>query len=126
MAGEDSKMQNALWWIASIAVSVLCCSILFVLFAGYLVEVKQDIKESDMRINAIEEREDTILANIEALRKHDAGAVTAVPADNAAGSPAAVPEAAPSVTSAPAPAAPAAVTVPVVPAGHEAAPQGKK
>ncbi|MGB9154000.1 MAG: hypothetical protein WCD70_13050 [Alphaproteobacteria bacterium] len=66
----SSKIQNALWWITSIATSVVCCSVIFVLFASYFVDVRQDIKEGNIRINAIEEREDKILSEIEIIRKH--------------------------------------------------------
>ena len=65
----SSKLQALLWWMTSIAVSVLCCSVLFVLFASYLVDAKAAIRENNMRIDAIEQRENTILAEIQILRK---------------------------------------------------------
>jgi len=69
-AEVSAKIQIAIWWITSIAVSVLCCSVLFVLFAGYLVSVKQSIELTQSRIDTIEKRETTILSEIELLRKH--------------------------------------------------------
>lgn len=66
----SAKVQVALWWITSIAVSVLCCSIIFVLFASYFVDVKAAVKESSDRINIIEDREDTILLELDMIRKH--------------------------------------------------------
>jgi type IV secretory pathway VirJ component len=64
------KIQNTLWWIASIATSVLCCAALFVLFASYLMDVKTGIKENNERISIIEDREDRILTEIGLIRKH--------------------------------------------------------
>ncbi|MDR3425091.1 MAG: hypothetical protein P4M13_08505 [Alphaproteobacteria bacterium] len=66
----SAKVQIALWWIASIAVSVLCCSALFVLFASYLVDVKMAIKDSEVRISSVEQQESRILEEIEMIRKH--------------------------------------------------------
>jgi hypothetical protein len=123
---EQSKIRNATSWITSIAISVLCCSILFVLFASYLVDLKADIRDDMMHINAVEERQNQILANIEAMSKRlpppaaAAIAITApatdatAPATPAAGTttPAAAPAAAASDTETP----PASVTVPVIPA----------
>lgn len=51
----DTK-QYLLWWITSIATSVVCCSILFVVFAGYLTRVKEDIITNRVRIEMIEQR----------------------------------------------------------------------
>jgi len=70
MSTESSRNQNILWWIASIATSVLCCSILFVLFASYIVDVKKDLEDSSMRLSLIEKREDRILSEMELLLKH--------------------------------------------------------
>lgn len=85
----SSKVQIALWWITSIAVSVLCCSILFVFFASYLVDVKQAVKDSEARIASVEAREDRILEELQLLRKRIAplaapvAAPVAQPADAA-------------------------------------------
>ena len=64
-----TKVQVALWWITSIAVSVLCCSILFVLFANHLVNIRGMVKDTNDRIGIIEAREERILAEIELIRK---------------------------------------------------------
>ena len=66
---NPEKFQNTLWWITSIAVSVVCCATLFVLFASYLVEMKASMQENEMRIEMLEGREKNILVEIQALRK---------------------------------------------------------
>jgi hypothetical protein len=128
---ETTKFKNALWWIASIAVSVLCCSVLFILFASYLVEVKTDIRDTNMRLNTVERREDRILVELETLRKHDmpAQAATAPVVPDAQGiavpasgdAPATPPAAASDISTAPAPAVtspasapPPPITVPAI------------
>ncbi|MFA4994803.1 MAG: hypothetical protein WC521_05820 [Bdellovibrionales bacterium] len=64
-----TKVQVALWWITSIAASVLCCSVLFVLFATHLVDIRGMVKDTNDRISIIEAREERILAEIELIRK---------------------------------------------------------
>ena len=66
----SAKLQVVLWWITSIAVSVLCCSILFVLFASYLVDVKASVRESDERLSLIEMRQNRILGELQLIRRH--------------------------------------------------------
>lgn len=71
MSSEVSaKLQMMLWWIASIATSVVCCSLLFVLFASYLVGVRNSVMESEVRIALIEERSAQILAEVKMIREH--------------------------------------------------------
>jgi hypothetical protein len=68
---EDAaaRFQNTVWWITSIAISVVCCSVLFILFASYVAEIKNDIRETSLRINSIEQREDAILTDVEIMNK---------------------------------------------------------
>jgi hypothetical protein len=66
---DNAKYKNAFWWITSIAISVLCCSILFVLFASYLVDLKADIRDDMIHINTIEARQAEVLTQIEMLSK---------------------------------------------------------
>ncbi|MDD4617353.1 MAG: hypothetical protein PHW76_09680 [Alphaproteobacteria bacterium] len=83
----NTKNRNVLWWIASIATSVMCCSILFVLFASYIVDIKSTLEETSGRINIIQLREEKILAEIEMIRKRvgkETGETKAPEADAAA------------------------------------------
>ena len=66
----SAKLQVTTWWIISIAVAVLCCSVLFVLFASYLVEMREEVRDTDARIRLVEERDDRILAELESMHKH--------------------------------------------------------
>lgn len=96
MSDTPAKSQSVSWWIASLATSVLCCSILFVLFASYIVDVKTMVEDTGIRIGAIQDREDKILAEIQMMRKGLASSAVA-------------PDAQPAGDLVPVPAAPAAV-----------------
>jgi hypothetical protein len=66
---ETTKTQVIFWWIASIAASVLCCSVLFLLFAQYIVDIKSTMQDASARIDIIRDREDRILYEIDMLRR---------------------------------------------------------
>ena len=102
----SAKVQIAIWWITSIAVSVLCCSVLFVLFAGYLVTVKQSVELTQSRVETIEKREITILEEIEMLRKHVTVQPPVTVAAPAVEAPAAIPVPGPAPVETPAAPAP--------------------
>ena len=122
--------QNVMWWLVSIAVSVVCCAVLFVLFASYLVEMKADLKDSATRINLVEEREDRILSELETMNKRGlASAPVAAPAPAApASAPVVEPPATPAPSAetpspqVPAMPAPAEVTTPAPPVAVPAMP----
>jgi len=76
---EPVKCPNVLWWIASIATSVMCCALLFIFFASYMAELRTTAQGSNVRINAIEERETQILHELELIRKQAEGPATAAP-----------------------------------------------
>ena len=75
------KSKELLWWITSIASSVVCCSILFIFFASYLGDLRTMEQDNNARIGVIEQQENQILTELEAIRNHT----------DAASSPAAVP-----------------------------------
>jgi hypothetical protein len=43
-------------WISSLAISVVCCAILFVVFAGYLIDIKDADTVTRVRLETIEQR----------------------------------------------------------------------
>jgi hypothetical protein len=69
-ADLSAKVQATLWWITSIAASVLCCSVLFLFFANHIVGIREMVQDTNHRIGIIEAREDRILAELELIRKH--------------------------------------------------------
>ncbi len=118
---NQAKSKELLWWITSIATSVLCCSVLFIFFASYLVDLRTTERDNNARIDVIEQRENKILTELELIRKHaeaisapaavpaapvvdGTGAVVTPPAPDAQGSMNAMPGAvAPSSTTGSAP-----------------------
>lgn len=140
MTSEDPRLQSALWWITSIAIAVVCCSSLFVLFANYVGDIKSDLREINARLSIVEDRGNTIYASLELLRARlpqnteaqkaatdvAAEAPQAEPGIAVEGKPAAGPTAGelmqtpPTVVSPTAPTVP--VTVPPVPAAEVPAP----
>jgi len=64
-----TKVQVVLWWITSIAASVLCCSVLFVYFATHLVVIRSMVKDTNDNIAVMQAREERILSEIEMIRK---------------------------------------------------------
>ncbi|MDD3371826.1 MAG: hypothetical protein PHE27_08405 [Alphaproteobacteria bacterium] len=101
MEEETSKSQNVLWWIASIATSVLCCSVLFVFFAGFISDLKLQMQVTNSHIDLIQLREEKILTELIILRKQLSRALppeaSAEPLPPGASDPAAVPGAEPEV-----------------------------
>lgn len=115
----DSKntQNNTSMWITSLAISITCCAILFVVFAGYLTDIKQNIASGNARIEQMAANQDALLLEIQALNRALATAkqieTPAASAPTAEPTPPPVPEAVP----APAASAPAtpAVTPPAMP-----------
>jgi hypothetical protein len=135
---EEQKYKSIVPWIASVAVSVLCCSILFVLFASFLVDIKADVRENNSRLSLIEQRQDAIFNDLSVVLKHtviqptaaqptdSTSAAPVLPTEPAAQPPVAQPSPAqPSIVQPLAPAlAPSvtqpSITVPVMPVTPEA------
>jgi hypothetical protein len=107
---NPAKMQLVLWWITSIAVSVLCCSVIFIVFASYVVDLKTTMRDEQLSINTLEQRENALALQIENMQK-PAVSAAAPAAETPIGS--AVPLS--SVVPAETPAAPVAAT-PAAPA----------
>ncbi|MDX2028675.1 MAG: hypothetical protein SFW62_08570 [Alphaproteobacteria bacterium] len=113
--------NNTSMWITSLAISVTCCAILFVVFAGYLTDIKQNIATGNARLEQMAAHQDALLLEIQSLHRSltTQGAATNAAPVATAPSPAVTPEA-PVVPAAnplaPTPAVPAdaAPAVPVV------------
>ena len=67
---EPNDSNSTTWWISSLAISVVCCSVLFVVFAGYIFDLKEGIAVEKIRIDMMNERMNQIDAEIENVRHH--------------------------------------------------------
>lgn len=56
-------------WITSLAISVICCAILFVVFAGYIVQLHDKANMAGVRIEVLQEKYNQVVADIAALRR---------------------------------------------------------
>ncbi len=62
-------IQLVAQWITSLAISVVCCAVLFIVFAGYIVNMNNDMNLLTVRIEVLRERESTMLSDINAIKK---------------------------------------------------------
>ena len=65
----DQKTQLIISWIISLAMSVVCCSILFVVFANYLNDIKKSISTENMQLAQMALNEERLLSEIQVLRR---------------------------------------------------------
>ncbi|MBI1272812.1 MAG: hypothetical protein GC131_01835 [Alphaproteobacteria bacterium] len=123
--GDGKKM---LQWVISLAVSIVCCAVLFLVFASFLLDNQRSLMRLQMQQEVIEAKLNTVDANINYMLRHSmkelAQAESKVqsskitPEEQPVVAPALTPEAPPAVPMAPEEGAapPAAEPVPEAPA----------
>jgi len=68
MENEQPKSQQTVsWWITSLAISVACCAVLFVIFAGYLNDIKKQLASQNTQLEQMTEHQEKLLSEIQAL-----------------------------------------------------------
>lgn len=69
MDSFDSKLAHThtYWWITSLATSVTCCSILFVVFASYIFQIKEDLAVAKVRFDITESRLNEVSIDLQML-----------------------------------------------------------
>lgn len=66
---EPSKeLPSVSQWIISLAVSVICCAVLFVIFAGYIFAINDKINSNSARLDAVLERTNLVLSELQKIR----------------------------------------------------------
>ena len=68
MESNNTPVQNTTWWITSLAISVTCCAVLFVIFAGYLADINKNIASENLRLEEMAQHEGQLLNEIQMLR----------------------------------------------------------
>ncbi len=68
---ETKTGQNTLWWITSLAISVVCCAVLFVVFASYLFDIKESVAILKDRYDIVSHRMDMMNMEVENLRRRN-------------------------------------------------------
>ncbi|MFY9287406.1 MAG: hypothetical protein WAO98_02765 [Alphaproteobacteria bacterium] len=125
MDTSSNQNQTVSMWITSLAISVTCCAILFVIFAGYLTDIKRNIDAGNQQIVQMAIYQQKLLTEIQNLQRTiatnqatpattQAAPAPAVPAPVSAVPPAFAPSSSGPTSSAPPPGSPTAI--PEVPA----------
>lgn len=67
-----SKTPATQQWIISLATSVVCCAVLFVIFASFLLGVKENIALEKMHIDMQDQRISELKSDLDVVRRHNA------------------------------------------------------
>ncbi|NTU76333.1 MAG: hypothetical protein HGA90_00710 [Alphaproteobacteria bacterium] len=65
--GSHSRM--AIQWIVSLAVSVLCCALLFVVFASHLPDIQGNTELALVRLAILQERQNQLISELDMMRR---------------------------------------------------------
>lgn len=69
MEKDIKPKTDILAWIASVAVSVLSCSVIFVIFASYITDIKRDVNDVKIHVSLIDKQQQQTVSEIEFLQK---------------------------------------------------------
>jgi hypothetical protein len=143
---QTTRNDNMTWWISSLSICVVCCALLFVVFASYIFDLKTSFASANLQIEMLSQRQRELINTVESIQRRNlvqqiqiisaapaaaaAALPTAIPAiENAVQEPAAMPAISPpTITPAAVPSVPPpAMTPPVTiaPAAAPAAPATK-
>jgi hypothetical protein len=67
---NGGSAQLVAQWITSLAISVICCAVLFVVFAGYLVDMHSSINLATVRLEVVQEKCNQMASEIAILKKN--------------------------------------------------------
>ena len=85
MNTNDERDKITAQWITSLAISVVCCAALFLIFAGYIMDVHSKIIDTSIRLEVLQERQNHLVAELDALRRPIPVTMIAPAGQNAAG-----------------------------------------
>lgn len=67
-------------WITSLAISVVCCSVLFIVFAGYIVQLHETTNLLTVRVEMIRDRQNYVEDDLAVMRRTPVVTLTTAPA----------------------------------------------
>lgn len=87
----DSMKENSpiAQWIVSLAISVICCAILFVIFASYIFDLNEKVAMSNAQLSALQESTNLVLTELKQMR---AAVPTTIPTEAATQTPVVMPQ----------------------------------
>lgn len=69
MSTNNGPSQLIAQWITSLAISVICCAVLFVVFAGYIVDLQGKINLATVRLEVYQEKNNQLYSEITYVRR---------------------------------------------------------
>jgi len=69
MNANNEEPRLMAQWIVSLAVSVVCCAVLFVVFAGYIVDLHDALTLTTVRLEVAQEKLSSVTNEVETLRR---------------------------------------------------------
>jgi hypothetical protein len=66
-SNEQDKLTSQ--WITSLAISVVCCAALFLVFAGYIIDLHGKTSDTAIRLEVLQERQNQLVAELNAMRR---------------------------------------------------------
>lgn len=63
------QAQIVAQWITSLAISVICCAVLFIVFAGYIVELHDSTNLLSVKVELLQERNTMLQNEVAALKR---------------------------------------------------------
>lgn len=71
MTGKKNTFEeaSAMQWIVSLAISVVCCASLFVVFAGYIMDMHKTVALLTARWEVMEARQNNLSADMDNVRR---------------------------------------------------------
>ncbi len=116
---ENNRVHPVVsWWLGSLAISVTCCAILFIFFAGYVDDLKETVSSQRARMDILEQSNTEMVRSLMSLRKRIPSnqTVSAAPAEiPPAPTPAVATDAPPSAAAPAIPAPPTNIEPPTLP-----------
>jgi hypothetical protein len=67
-ANEQENITSQ--WITSLAISVVCCAALFLVFAGYIMDLHEKTAMTSVRLEFLQERQNQMSAEMDMLRRY--------------------------------------------------------
>lgn len=67
--GSGIQAQFIAQWITSLAISVICCAVLFVVFAGYIVDLHEATNLTSVRLEVLMERHNQMANEFNDLKR---------------------------------------------------------
>ncbi len=112
-ANKSLQAQIVAQWITSLAISVVCCAVLFIVFAGYIVELHDTTNLLTVKLEVLQERHNQLNSELTLMKRPTVvqisnGTAKAAPAPLSGEAAVPAAEGQPVDASAPAPGAPSA------------------